>query len=204
MRVEANPSPPTSSHVAAIADILPAGCADTPETHSRTSIMTRGFLGYDASFMLDVVVCALVAVVPVLLWSLYEVKVRHRYTAHRNLQVMLAAVLLVAVLLFEIDMRLQGGWQNIINRDPAKPRLTGAALDDVRTILYIHLFFAVSTPVLWAATLIHAFRRFANPPVPGPASHLHKKLGWLSMLDLVMTSITGLAFYYMAFVRPAG
>ena len=163
--------------------------------------MTRGFLGYDASFMLDVVVCALVAVVPLLLWGLYAVKVQRRYALHRNIQLTLAAVLLVAVLLFEIDMRLQGGWQNIVNRDPAHPRLTGEALDQVRNLLYVHLFFAISTPFLWGATIYLALKRFPNPPLPGPHSSLHKKLGWLSVIDIVMTSVTGLAFYYLAFVR---
>lgn len=163
--------------------------------------MTRGFLGYDASLMLDVVVCALLAVVPALLWSLYEVKVRRRYALHRNIQLVLAAVLLLAVLLFEVDMRLQGGWRNIINRDPSNPRLAGEALDQVRTLLYVHLCFAISTPILWGATIYLALKRFPNPPLPGPHSELHKKLGWLSVLDLVMTSVTGLTFYYMAFVR---
>ena len=162
--------------------------------------MTRGFLGYDASFMLDVVVCALVAVVPVLVWAIVEAKAG-RFVRHRNIQLVLAAVLLATVLLFEIDMRLQGGWQNIINRDSANPRLTGEGLEQVRTLLYVHLCFAISTPVLWGTTIVLALKRFPNPPTPGPHSQLHKKLGWLSVVDLVGTSVTGLAFYYLAFVR---
>jgi uncharacterized membrane protein YozB (DUF420 family) len=162
--------------------------------------MTRGFLGYDASFMLDVVVCALVAVVPILVWAIVEAKAG-RFTRHRNIQLVLAAVLLLTVLLFELDMRLQGGWQNIVNHDAARPRLTGETLEQVRMLLYVHLCFAISTPVLWGATIYLALKRFPNPPMPGPHSQLHKKLGWISVIDLVMTSVTGLGFYYMAFVR---
>jgi uncharacterized membrane protein YozB (DUF420 family) len=162
--------------------------------------MARGFLGYDASFMLDVVVCALVAVVPVLVWGIAEAKAG-RFARHRNIQLTLAVVLLLTVLLFEIDMRLQGGWQNIINHDPANPRLAGEALDQVRTLLYVHLCFAISTPLLWGTTIALALKRFPNPPQPGAHSRLHKKLGWLSVIDLVLTSVTGLAFYYMAFIR---
>jgi uncharacterized membrane protein YozB (DUF420 family) len=162
--------------------------------------MSRGFLGYDASFMLDVVVCALVAVVPVLVWGIVEARAG-RFTRHRNIQLTLAVVLLVTVLLFELDMRLQGGWQNIVNHDPSKPRLTGEALDQVRTLLYVHLCFAISTPLLWGATIFLALKRFPNPPLPGPHSRLHKKLAWISVVDLVMTSVTGLGFYYMAFVK---
>ena len=57
--------------------------------------MSNGFLGYGASLMLDVVVCALVLVVPTLAYSIYVVKIRRNYVRHRNVQVALGAVLLV-------------------------------------------------------------------------------------------------------------
>ena len=59
----------------------------------------------------------------------------------------------------------------------------------------------MSTPLIWTTTLVLAWRRFANPPQPGVHSRLHKTLGWISTLDLVLTSVTGLAFYYVAFMR---
>ena len=99
--------------------------------------MKDGFLGYQASFMLDAVVVALVLVVPVLLFSLFSVKFRRQYTVHRNVQMVLAVTLLAAVC----------------------------------------------------------------APHPGPHSRLHSLLGWASTLDLVMTSVTGLVFYYVAFVN---
>ncbi len=163
-------------------------------------MIQHGFLGNDASFMLDFVVAALVLVVPVLLYSLFVVKVQHKYGLHRFLQVSLGITLLVAVSLFEIDMRLHGGWENIVNKDPAAPRLSEAQLAAVRQVLGIHLIFAISTPFLWAATLFLALKRFAKPPVPGAHSKLHKTLGWISVVDLVATSVTGLWFYYVAFV----
>lgn len=162
--------------------------------------MNNGFLGYDASFMLDFVVSALVLIVPVLLWSLFAVKVQRKYRLHRNLQTALGLVLLVAVAAFEIDMRLHGGWQNIVNKDPASPRLTSVQMETVSQVLMVHLVFAISTPFLWGATLFLAWRRFAKDPQPGPHSRLHKTLGWASVLDIVLTSVTGLWFYYAAFV----
>jgi hypothetical protein len=153
--------------------------------------------------MLDVVVCALVLVVPALIWTVSQAKISRRYRLHRNGQIVLATVLLAAVALFELDMRLQGGWETIVNRDPANPRLSGAALDQVRMLLYVHLCFAITTPILWAVTIGYALRRFSKPPAPGAHSPLHKTLGWLSVVDLVLTSVTGLAFYYAAFVKTA-
>jgi hypothetical protein len=160
--------------------------------------MAHGFLGYQSTFMLDFVVVALVLVVPLLVFSLYQVKVRRNYLAHRNLQLLLAGVLLVAVIAFEIDIRAHGGWEQIVGA--RTPALSPEQLATVRQTLYVHLMFAISTPVLWGITLVLAWKRFAKPPVPGGHSRLHKTLGWLSVVDLVLTSATGVLFYYRAFV----
>lgn len=163
--------------------------------------MSDGFLGYDTSFMLDAVVCALVLVVPVLVYSLYVVKVKRAYRRHRNLQVGLGLLLLAAVTAFEIDLQIvHGGWLNVANKNPDSPRLVGEHLNQARSILRVHLLFAVTTPLLWATTTILALRRYPNPPMPGEHSRVHKTLGWLSVVDLVLTSVTGIGFYYVAFV----
>ena len=162
--------------------------------------MSDGFLGYRTSFMLDFVVCALVLVVPALICSLYLVKVKAKFVAHRNIQVALAVVLLVAVGAFEVDMQLvQGGWQNVVAKR-ANP-LSPEQLQWVRQVLWIHLVFAVSSPILWAVTIVLALRRIPKPPAPCAHSRLHKRLGWISTIDLTLTSITGLWFYYVAFVQ---
>lgn len=165
--------------------------------------MRNGFLGFDTSLMLDVVVTALALVVPVLVASLYLVKVRRNYVWHRNLQVALGLVLLVAVGAFEVDLQIvHGGWENIVNKPDQPPRLESEGLNFVRKLLWVHLVFAISTPFLWAATLGLALTKFPSPPVPGPHSRIHKPLAWISTIDLVLTSVTGLVFYYFAFVAP--
>ena len=127
-------------------------------------------------------------------------KVQKNYLAHRNIQLALAAVLLVADGAFEVDMQLvQGGWENVVAKReiPLRPE----QLTSVQQVLWIHLVFAVSSPVLWGITITLALKRIPNPPAPCPHSDLHAKLGWASTLDLTLTSITGLWFYYVAFVR---
>lgn len=160
--------------------------------------MEHGFLGYPSTFMLDVVVCALALVVPLLIYSLYLVKVRRRYLEHRNLQSLLGGVLLVTVALFEVDMRLHGGWREILGQR-SRP-LSASEFELAARVLYIHLFFAISTVILWGITLTAAWRRFPSPPSPGSHSRVHKVLGWLSAVDITLTSLTGLVFYYLAFV----
>lgn len=166
--------------------------------------MRNGFLGHDTTFMLDFVVTALVVVVPLLLYSLYQVKIRRNYSLHKKLQLLLGGVLLIAVTAFEVDVQwIHGGWEKIVNKPGQPVRLMAEGLDEVRRILWIHLVFAISTPFLWGLTIGLAWRRFSDPPQPGEHSLLHKRLGWLSTLVLVGTSTTGLWFYWAAFVRPA-
>ncbi|WP_166828129.1 DUF420 domain-containing protein [Thalassoroseus pseudoceratinae] len=163
--------------------------------------MKNGFLGYNASFMLDFVVSALVLIVPVLIWSIWLVKYRQSFLLHKRVQIALSAVLLLAVVAFEVDTQLvHGGWQAIINKPDQPPLRTETQLVEISGVLRIHLIFAISTPVLWAITLGLALRRFPEPPTPGQHSRLHKTLGWISTVDLTMTAVTGLWFYYVAFV----
>ena len=162
--------------------------------------MSNGFLGYNATLMLDVVACALVVVVPTLLFSLFAVKIRHNYRLHKALQISLGIVLLVIVGLFEIDMRIHGGIDGILAK--RSRLLTPVERDSFNTLLYVHLFFAISTVVLWATTLTLALKQIPNPPVPCDHSRLHKRLGWMSAVDITLTSVTGLMVYYYGFVVP--
>ncbi len=114
--------------------------------------------------------------------------------------------MLVAVGAFEVDLQIvHGGWENILK----KSFIVDGTLDeagftahaaDVRPYLWVHLVFAVTTPFLWATTLVLAFRRFGANPQPGPHSSVYKTLGWLSTIDITLTAVTGLLFYYVAFM----
>jgi putative membrane protein len=161
-----------------------------------------GFLGYPTTFMLDFVVVALILIVPLLLLSLWKVKLGRQYRFHRQLQLLLGVVLLVAVAAFEVDVNLShGGWENIVAKQNLSPEALAAKIALVRPWLRVHLIFAVSTPFLWIATIALALKHFGKNPTPGPHSRLHAILGWASTIDITMTSLTGLAFYYVAFVR---
>lgn len=151
-----------------------------------------GFLGTRASLMLDVVFLAMFLVVPLLGASIWLVRYRRRYALHKRLQLLLAGVLLVAVALFEFDMRING-WIERAQPSPWYPR-------GVWTSLYIHLFFAVSTTVLWTLVIVRALRNFPKPPQPGAHSRWHMFWGRLAAIDMMLTAVTGWVFYLLAFV----
>ncbi|HEX3601988.1 MAG TPA: DUF420 domain-containing protein [Lacipirellulaceae bacterium] len=154
-----------------------------------------GVLGTRAPLILDVLCLAMLVVVIVLAWSVYQVKFRRRYSLHKWTQITLAAILLTTVILFEVDIRLHG-WE-----DRAAGQLGGHAPAAAVTALYIHLVFAVTTVLLWPTTIILALKNFPNPPMPGPHSRIHVPLARVAAIDMLLTAITGWIFYYVAFVR---
>ena len=68
----------------------------------------QGFLGTRADLLMDIVIVALLAVVPIVLynWSLAR---RGDYARHKLLQVGLAVLLAAVVGLFEFNLRMQDG-----------------------------------------------------------------------------------------------
>lgn len=154
-----------------------------------------GFLGTRAPLMLDVVFLAMFAVVIVLAWSIFQVKIRRRFELHKWTQIALGSILLVVIILFEVDIRLHG-WE-----DRAAGKIGGHPSSIVVAALYVHLIFAVSTVILWPITIGLALTNFSNPPAPGPHSRIHIPLARTAAADMLLTAITGWIFYWLAFVR---
>jgi putative membrane protein len=155
-----------------------------------------GFLGTRASFMLDVVVLAMFAVVPLLMWSIYLVAYRHNYALHKRVQLALAGLLLVAVALFEIDMRFFTDWEE---RAAPSPFYTAGQWDAVWGSLVMHLLFAIPTLFLWIYVVVAALRKFPNPPMPNEHSRQHRLVATLGAVGMFMTAVTGWIFYWLAF-----
>lgn len=151
-----------------------------------------GFLGTRASFMLDVVFLAMFVVLPVMGWSIAQVRYGRRYQLHKRVQLALGAILLVAVTLFEVDMRLND-WNEWARPSPYYPSI-------VQTALWIHLFFAVPTALIWIYVIVQGLRKFPQPPAPGEHSRSHIFWGRLAAIEMTLTAVTGWIFYWLAFV----
>ena len=161
---------------------------------SSPSNLLAAILPTRGSLMLDVIFLATFAIVVVMAISIYLVRFRRQFRLHARIQVALCVVLLVAITAFEIDLRFFTDWRSLARPSPFYD--TGW----VDRCLLIHLCFAVPTPLLWLATIILALRWFGWNAVPNRKSANHRILGRVSAIAMVMTTVTGWAFYYMAFV----
>ena len=150
-----------------------------------------GFLGSRASIMMDIVFLAMFAIVPVLAWSVYLVKVKKRYLLHKRVQLLLGTILGATVLLFEIHVRLHG-WRHRMG-ESVPPMV-------IWIVLITHLAICIPTTFLWIAVIVQALRKIPNPPGPSPYSKQHAFLGKLAALGMFFTAVTGTLFYVLAFV----
>ncbi len=155
-----------------------------------------GFLGTRASLMLDVVFVTMFAVVPVLAWSIWQVRYRRRYELHKRVQLGLAGLLLVAIMAFEIDIRFVTDWRALAEPSP----YFRSPVNWVMVSLLVHLFFAIPTAILWVYVVWHALRHIPDPPGPSEHSRKHIRWAWLAACEMFATAATGWLFYYLAFM----
>jgi putative membrane protein len=153
----------------------------------------QGFLPFSrAGFMMDFVTIAMIVIVPLVYWGVYEVRVNKNYVLHKKILVATGAILLVAVTAFEIDVRING-WRHLAEPSPYYDTL-------LFPVLFVHLFFAISTTALWLVTIIRALKNIPSPPRPCEYTVRHKATSKWAARFIYCTSVTGWLFYYLAFV----
>jgi uncharacterized membrane protein YozB (DUF420 family) len=173
---------------------------DAVETPVMPALGIDGFLGTRASIGMDVVLVGLLVLLPVLAWSVALVR-RGRYLAHKRLQLFIVAALFAAIVVFEIDVRLLSDWKARAAGGPPWGTESNAWWPaGVLVALGIHLVFAVTTFVLLAWVVWEAIVRFPSPPTPGTHGPRHRVMARLAAADLVLTAVTGVIFYWLAFV----
>jgi len=154
-------------------------------------LLAEGFLPFRGSIMLDVVFLAMFAILPAMGLGVWLARTgRHRL--HRTVQLTMAVVLLVAVVLFEIDMRFFTDWRKLAAES--------AWVDWCPGLLYLHMAFAVPTPFLWGWIIVGALRHFDDQFQAPEYRESHRRLGWCGVLMMTATAVTGISFYCLAFI----
>lgn len=142
--------------------------------------------------MVDVVSAAMLVILPVLTYSIYQARRRQNYPRHKSIQVITFTALLIVVGAFEVQIRLQG-WTSEAEASPYYDTI-------LFPVLYVHLFFAVSTFLLWGYTTVMALVRIPDVRNPSSYRHVHRRWGWVAASGMYVTAVTGWTFHYLAFV----
>jgi uncharacterized membrane protein YozB (DUF420 family) len=141
---------------------------------------------------MDVVVVAIILTPLLFIWAVRLAR-RGQYVRHRNLQTGLLGTLLVAVVLFELDIRLSGGTQAFMAGSP----YLGSAL--LSWLLRVHVLVAVLTFGLWCFLVVQAWRARMDLH-PALFTSLHRRRGYWVFAGTVFTAVSGVWLYWLGFV----
>lgn len=157
----------------------------------------KGFLGYQPIFMIDLVLVSQILILPLLALALYCVK-KHHYRWHSRIMVLLTIILLIAVILFETEIRLNGGMKGIAAMVGREAHVT---TDFFRGLFFFHLLICGLTAPLWLYILYKGIKSFGfQNPAPTAYGATHKKTALIALGGAFLIALSGAGCYYLAFV----
>ena len=148
----------------------------------------EGFLGTRADIIVDTVMVAS-TLLPFFLIIAIRYAQKEKYDMHKWLQIVLFTVVNILVIGLELDIRI-GGLDKVIARSPYHDST------ELLSIFLIHLFFAISSTLLWLWLIVVSAKRY-----PIHFTFPHKKYGKIVFVDIVMTMLTGWVLYAMVFAN---
>lgn len=152
------------------------------------------FLGARCDILMDIVVISMAVILPLLWFYFKKVKFEHNYMLHKRIQLTMFIILFIVVLLFEYDMKQNGGIFEMVKGS------TYEGTFFLNFTIYFHTFLSITTSLIWTFLIVASLIKFGKPPRPGKFSKTHKLWGKIGMLDMALTCITGLLLYIFGFL----
>lgn len=152
------------------------------------------FLGARCDVLMDIVVISMVIILPLLWYSVKKVKEERAFKAHKNIQLTMFIILFFVVLLFEYDMKQNGGIFEMVKGSSYEGTFF------LNFMIYFHTFLSITTSFIWLVLIIVSLRKYGKRKLPGSFSKTHRLWGKIGMWDMALTCITGLILYIFGFM----
>lgn len=143
-----------------------------------------GFLGTRAPFFMDFVTL-IVAILPFLMMGAISFAKMKKYKVHQIAQYVLFVVSVIVVTYFEMGVRFGGGFNSFIEG-------SSVGHNYAVIVLVFHIFIAVGTLFVWILALTRAKKYLREKK--------HIKMGKMTFIGIVLTSLTGIWVYMLLFV----
>ncbi len=154
--------------------------------------MISGFLGTRAPLFMDVVTLYFAALPFLVAFSIY-LAVKGKYQKHFKSQMAVFVLTLLMVVVFEIGVRVDGGFN--VYMQESSISYTGAVV-----YLVVHILFALMTMVAWGITIYSSYKAYREEGMGSSYFKLHKKRARWVFLAIVINSIMGTLMYPILFV----
>lgn len=151
-------------------------------------LFSEGFLGTSAPFYLDFATVYF-AILPFLLAFSIYLATKKEYKKHFISQAIILGVTLVVVVIFEIGVRIDGGFLEYSKN-------SNISYDFLLTFLIIHILIAIFAVGGWLYLFISTYKAYKNNSLD---TKKHKKIGKAIFIALTISSIMGIFIYLFLF-----
>lgn len=152
----------------------------------------KGFLGTRADFFSDVLIMALIVILPALITAIV-LAVRKRHSAHKKVMLSIFTVLVLYVIVYETNLTILRG-VNYLTMNINIPVASYMA------IIIFHIVQSALTLVLGGAVISRGRAAMAAGQTSGGFTSVHRRIAWAEVGLLVVSVVTGLIIYYLTFI----
>ena len=151
-----------------------------------------GFLGTRAPMFMDVITIFFALLPFLVAYSIY-LAVKGRYLLHFRSQMGLFILSMVMVVVFEIGVRVDGGFNAYMQE-------SSLSYNGVLIYLVVHILFALLTVVAWGITIYSSSKAFREEGVASSYFREHGKRARWVFLAIFTNSVMGTAMYPILFI----
>lgn len=152
----------------------------------------QGFLGTKALFFMDLVTIYF-ALLPFLLAFSIKQAIKKEYKKHFFSQTIILIFTLVIVLIFEVGVRLTGGFLEYA-------KSSSISYDFLVLFLIVHIIIAILAVAGWLYLYISSYKQYKLSGFKSFKDSNHKKIAKAIFASLTLTSIMGVCIYLFLFV----
>lgn len=153
-------------------------------------MFSLGFFGTHAAMYMDIATLFF-ALLPFGLAFAIFLAIKKYYEAHYKVNLLLYVATLLVVILFEVGVRVDGGFLAFMEQSRANYAF-------LVTFLSIHILIALIGVVLWSILIYSAVKEFRLKSAPIVKSH--KRLGKIVFTLMSIACFMGVGIYYMLFL----
>ncbi len=151
-----------------------------------------GFLGTKALFFMDIVTIYF-ALLPFLLAVSIRFAIKKQYAAHFKSQFLLLGLTLLIVIIFEIGVRISGGFLEYSQHSTINYNF-------LLIFLIIHIIIALAAVAGWIYLIISSYKEYKNHLSGTPFMPKHKYIARSIFAALTLTSLMGVLIYLFLFI----
>lgn len=152
-------------------------------------LFSKGFLGTAAPFYLDVATFYF-AILPFLLAISIFFAIKKHYKKHFISQAVILGVTLFIVVIFEIGIRISGGFIEY-------SKYSNISYDFMLFFLIIHILIAIAAVGGWLFLFISSYKQYKSNTLNVTS---HKIIGKAIFIALSISSIMGVCIYFFLFI----